>query len=67
MFVVFSGEVWRLIRREHYGDPTLWMIQAINTKSTWLRWVPAVDCTLLDPALNVLFERKDDGETRRDA
>jgi hypothetical protein len=59
MFVLFHGDVWKLLRREHYGDPTLWMIQAINTKSTWLRWVPATECSMLDPALNVLFMEKE--------
>ena len=58
-YVLFKGEVWALNRQDHYGDATLWYISAINTKAIWNRWVFAADCTLLDPALNVLFERKE--------
>jgi len=59
-YVLYMGEVWALNRQDHFGDKALWHISAINTKAIWNRWVPAKDCTLLDPALNVLFERKED-------
>ena len=58
-YVLYGSEVWVLKRQDHYGDASLWYISAIDTKAIWNRWVPAKDCTLLDPALNVLFMEKE--------
>lgn len=62
-YVLFRDEVRKLIRKENYGDPRFWLTEFIEVDAMGrklLRWVPAKDCTLLDPALNVLFERKED-------
>lgn len=61
-FVLWEGDVWKLIRREHFGDETLWLLAAINTKAHWARWANANKCTLLDPALNILFEKGNQDE-----
>jgi hypothetical protein len=53
--------VWALHRKDHFGDDTMWLVTAINTEAVWNCWVNARDCTLLDPALDVLFERKKNG------
>ena len=60
-YVLYQGDVWALYRQDHFGDDTMWLVSAINTKAIWNRWVPAKDCIVLDPALNVLFERKENG------
>ena len=61
-YVLFEGEVWRLLNTDHGGDTKLWRIGIAELgEKIWNRWVPADKCTLLDPALNVLFERKENG------
>lgn len=59
-YVLFEGEVWQLMRPDHFGDSELWYLSTTKPKMNWNRWVIAKNCTLLDPALNVLFERKED-------
>lgn len=61
-YVLYQGEVWRLLNTDHNGDTKLWRIGIAELgEKIWNRWVPADKCTLLDPALNVLFERKENG------
>ena len=60
-YVLYRGDVWALHRKDHFGDDTMWLVTAINTEAVWNFWVNARDCTLLDPALDVLFERKENG------
>lgn len=57
-FALVNGNVFKVIRKDHFGDETLWMVQGIDM-GIYQRWVPAHDCIPLDPALNVLFERKE--------
>lgn len=60
-YVLVKNEVRKLLRKEHYGDPKLWLTQLTEMDAMGrylIRWVPASDCTVLDNALNVLFERK---------
>lgn len=63
-YVLYKGEVRKLLRdRSHEGDPKWWFTQLAEVDAMGrplLRWVYAKDCTLLDPALNVLFEEKED-------
>lgn len=59
-YALVYGEVGRVVRKNHFGDKELWMLDmAIDNTSILLRWVPAKECTPLDPSLNVLFERKE--------
>lgn len=61
-YVLYQGEVWRLLNTDHNGDTKLWRIGIAELgEKIWNRWVPADKCTLLDPALNILFERKENG------
>lgn len=58
-YVLFEGEVWRLWAINHSGDKKLWRLSLVSsTGRIWNRWVPADKCTLLDPALNILFKEK---------
>lgn len=57
-FVLYEGKVWRVIREEHYGDERLCLAtQVEGQKNTY--WVSVAKCEPLDPALNILFERKE--------
>lgn len=62
-YALVNNEVRKVIRKEHFGDSMLWLT-VILEKDVFgrelIRWVPSKDCVLLDPALNVLFERKYD-------
>jgi hypothetical protein len=60
-YVLFRGDVWILLRKDHFGDESIWHIQADHPHAIWMRYVDASLCTELDPALNVLFERKENG------
>lgn len=59
-FALLNGEhVVRVIRKDHYGDTEFWLIDYMHNSAHHMGFVRGEDCTLLDPALNVLFERKD--------
>lgn len=61
-FVLFQGEVWEVMRKDHFNDDRLWHLRNVNdTGRVWNRWVTARSCVPLDPALNVLFERNRNG------
>ena len=63
-YVLYKNEVRRVIRKDRDANPTLMWLTVILKKDVLgrelVRWVPAKDCIPLDPALNVLFERKED-------
>ena len=68
-YALVKNEVRKVIRKEHFGDSTLWLTLVLKKDvfgRELVRWVPAKDCTPLDPALNILFERKEDGQTKCD-
>ena len=57
-YILICGAiVARVIHKDHYDDKAIWLVMTENNKLTY---VPAKDCTPLDPALNVLFERNED-------
>ena len=58
-FVLWNGEVWKVIRTDHFGNPNYLLLQ--DTKSAFgsLRYVNYIQRTPLDPALYVLFKRKE--------
>jgi hypothetical protein len=56
-FVLFRGEVGKVLRKEHFGDDTLWMVQTLRVGIHQM-WVPAKECIPLDPALNILFKEQ---------
>lgn len=59
-FVLYENKVWKVVRDEHYNDDSLLLAtETDEPKRTY--WIPRARCTFLDPALNVLFERKDNG------
>jgi hypothetical protein len=60
-YVLYEDKVWILLRKDHYGDESIWHIRAIHEHAIWMRYVKASTCIELDPALNILFERKDNG------
>ena len=66
-FVLYGGDVWEVIRQDCQGDKSHWLVNSVD--GIKLLFVPVKDCTPLDPALNILFERKDDddktGDSRR--
>ena len=59
-FVLYNGEVWEVVREDCQGDETHWLLDSAEDRIK-LRFVPREDCAPLDPALNVLFERKENG------
>jgi hypothetical protein len=66
--LVHGQDIGRVIRKDHFGNHTLWMLDmAFDQAHHHLRWVPAKHCVSLDPALNILFERKENGETSSDS
>jgi hypothetical protein len=60
-FVLFKGEqVCQVLRKDHYGNKDMWLVQKVDVDGTdRLNYVFAKDCVPLDPALNILFERKE--------
>lgn len=62
-YVLYKGEVRKLLRKQlHASNTEEWLTQLTERDPMGrrlIRWVPAKDCTLLDPALNVLFEEKE--------
>jgi hypothetical protein len=60
-YVLVQGrEVYAVIRKDHYGDETHWLVCSVNPKSSQrLSYVRAEWCVPLDPSLNVLFKRKE--------
>ena len=61
-FALLNGKhVVRVIRKDHYGDKAFWLIDYMNNSAPahHMGFVKSKDCIPLDPALNVLFERKD--------
>lgn len=63
-FVLYEGNVWEVVREDCQGDKTHQLVYAVERSvfhGRSLRFVPVKDCTPLDPALNVLFEEKNDG------
>ena len=61
-YVLVQGrDVCQVIRKDHHGDETHWLVLNTNADiSNRLSYVRADWCEPLDPALNILFERKDD-------
>jgi hypothetical protein len=59
--LIWDREVARVVRKDHHGDKFYWLVQPIGShpNSLHLQFVPANRCELLDPALNVLFEREE--------
>lgn len=63
-FALLNGKfVVRVIRKDHYGDKKIWLVEPVDKHpyAHHLQFVPARSCEALDPALNVLFERKENG------
>jgi hypothetical protein len=56
--VLYEDKVWILLRKDHYGDESIWHIRAIHEHAIWMRYVKASTCIELDPALNILFEKE---------
>lgn len=65
-YILYKNEVRKLLRKENDEWLTL-LTERDPMGRRLIRWVPAKDCTLLDPALNILFERNEDGQERRNA
>jgi hypothetical protein len=57
-YVLYEDKVWILLRKDHYGDESIWHIRAIHEHAIWMRYVKANECIELDPALNILFEKE---------
>ena len=61
-YYLVKGDVVMAIRKDHYGDPFYWLVCSMEERPKQrLYYVNADWCTPLDPALNVLFERKENG------
>lgn len=62
-YYLVKGDVVVVIRGDHYGDPHYWLVCSVEKPMSGRRlyYVNADWCTPLDPALNVLFERKENG------
>jgi len=58
-YVLYEDKVWILLRKDHYGDESIWHIRAIHEHAIWMRYVKANECTELDPALNILFKKEE--------
>ena len=58
-YVLYKNEVRKLLRKENDEWLTL-LTERDPMGRRLIRWVRAKDCTPLDPALNVLFERNED-------
>lgn len=57
-FALLNGKyVVRVIRKDHYGDKAFWLVKYAEHLHH-MGFVEAKDCTPIDPALNILFERK---------
>jgi len=60
--LVYGREVYAVMRKDHYGDKSLWLVCSLDPNASQrLSYVHAKHCEVLDPALNILFERKDNG------
>lgn len=57
-YVLYEDKVWILLRKDHYGDESIWHIRAIHEHAIWMRYVKASACIELDSALNILFEKE---------
>jgi hypothetical protein len=61
-YFLVEGDVVMAIRKDHFGDPFYWLVCSMSPDvSPRLFYVNADWCIPLDPALNVLFERNEDG------
>jgi len=60
-FVLFEGDVWEVVREDHFGNPDYMLLCLTGKVYDNLRYTHKNKCTPLDPALNILFERKIDG------
>ena len=59
-YVLYENKVWGVVRDEHYDDYSLLLAtETDEPKRTY--WIPRAKCIFLDSALNVLFERKENG------
>jgi len=67
--LLYGKAVVRVIRKDHHGDKRYWLIDYMDNSAPphHIGFVNKEDCTLLDPALYVLFERKDDDDKTSDA
>jgi hypothetical protein len=56
-------QVVRVIRKDHYGDKSFWLVDYMGNSNLvhHMGFVRGENCVLLDPALNVLFEREENG------
>ena len=59
--LLYGKAVVRVIRKDHHGDKSYWLVKPVDKHpgAYHLQFVPANRCELLDPALNVLFERNE--------
>lgn len=70
-YYLARGNVVMVIRKDQYGDPNYWLVCSVEQPvgNRRLYYTHAENCVPLDPALNILFERKDDddktGDSRR--
>ncbi|NBW12374.1 MAG: hypothetical protein EBR82_30515 [Caulobacteraceae bacterium] len=61
-FVLWSEKVWKVVREDDYfGSPAYLVLQGIGGAVNNFKVVNRKRCDQLDPALNILFERKNDG------
>jgi hypothetical protein len=59
--LVQDREVYAVMRKDHYGDKSLWLVCSLDPNTSQrLSYVRADWCEVLDPALYILFERKVD-------
>ena len=70
-YVLVQGrDVAQVIRKSHHDDDTYWLVKFLDADAgDRLGFTRAEWCEPLDPALNILFERKEDddktGDSRR--
>lgn len=59
--LVHSKYVAQVIRKSHHDDETYWLVMFVDADvGDRLGYARAEWCKPLDPALNILFERKED-------